>query len=73
MSARSDRPRPLLSFSLDVDCPKCGLSFDISSDGNDPEGRIGEKVFTNQWKEVEGEEVYCPHCEHEFEVGEVEY
>jgi len=71
MSARSDRPRPLLSWSLTVECPFCERELDESE--IDQDGEIARKIFSNQWDKIEGEKIECPGCCHEFELGEVEY
>ena len=71
MSARSDRPVVVLSWSLTLDCPKCDEWIDVAD--LDQENTVARKIFNNQWDKVAGEEITCPHCGHEFEIGEVIY
>lgn len=66
-------PTAFLDWSLYVDCPKCGLSNDLSSARHDAEHEIARHIFSNDWDKLEGHEVTCEGCEHEFTIGCVEY
>lgn len=71
----SDAVRPVarLSWDLYVECPSCGEDFNIVDHDSDNDYSVAKKVFTNGWDKVEGHEVTCPKCEHEFELGGIEY
>jgi DNA-directed RNA polymerase subunit RPC12/RpoP len=73
MTDCADKPIATLSWSLDVDCPKCGGGNDLSSSKHDSEYQIAKHVFNNDWKKLEGFEVTCQHCGHEFTIDRVEY
>ncbi len=60
-----------LYWSLYVDCPKCGETFDLAD--HDDEYTCAKAVFTNQWDLLKGREVTCPKCDHEFKLEKVEY
>ena len=67
------KPTALLNWSLHVDCPKCSLSNDLASSLHDGEQDIARLIFTNAWDKLEGWEVTCEGCEHEFTIERVEY
>jgi hypothetical protein len=58
-----------VSWSLDIDCPECGESIDISKD--DDGGHISIRIFNNSWDRVVGHSVICPKCSVEFDIDEV--
>ena len=60
-----------LSWSLDIDCPKCNESIDLSDDDDD--NVVSGAIFHNNWDALDGHEVTCKHCAHEFKVKTVEY
>lgn len=60
-----------LYWSLYVDCPKCGETFDLAD--HDDEYTCAKAVFTNQWDLLKGREVTCPKCDHEFKLEKVDY
>lgn len=60
-----------LSASLDIDCPKCKHRFDLFE--NDCDDIYFPPIFSNHWDFLNGEEVFCPECEYEFEISEVEW
>ena len=70
---QESKPVATLSWSLDVACPKCGEDNDLSDPLPDPESSIATKIFSNDWSKLEGHEVTCQHCGHEFTIEEVEY
>ena len=67
------KPTALLDWSLYVDCPKCSLSNNLASSLHDCEYSIARHIFTNAWDKLEGWEVTCEGCEHEFTIERVEY
>lgn len=67
------RPTALLDWCLYVDCPKCGLGNNLASCLHDTELTIARHIFTNAWDKLEGWEVTCEGCKHEFVIGGVEY
>lgn len=73
VAAEARKPTALLNWSLHVDCPKCSLSNDLASSLHDGEHDIARLIFTNVWDKLEGWEVTCEGCEHEFTIERVEY
>ena len=62
-----------LDWSLHVNCPKCDESNDLASGTHDTEHHIATAIFKNDWDKLEGWEVTCEHCGHEFTIQKVEY
>ena len=60
-----------LHYRLWVNCPKCNEDFDLVD--QDDDNVVSTAIFTNKWGDLEGYEIYCPKCEHEFEIKEIEY
>jgi hypothetical protein len=56
-------------WSLDIDCPECGESIDISKD--DEMDRVAIRIFNNSWDRLIGHSVMCPGCGAEFDIDEV--
>ena len=73
METELTQPVGTLNWSLYVDCPKCKESNDISGPEHDSEHTISRYIFTNAWEKLEGHELTCEHCGHEFELARVEY
>lgn len=71
MTDHDKRPAMQLWWHLYVDCPKCGTTTDAAEHDSGPE--IAVDLFSNNWKGIEGRELVCPECDHEFQVGEVTY
>lgn len=69
----TNKPTAFLSWSLDVDCPKCNETNDLSDSVHDPEYEISTPIFTSAWEKLEGREVTCEHCVHKFNIEKVEY
>ena len=61
-----------LSWSLDVECPGCKKDIDLSDCDTD-DFSIARRIFTNEWDKLQGHEITCPHCTHEFALDSVEY
>ena len=61
-----------LSWSLDVECPGCKEDIDLSACDTD-DYSIARRIFTNEWDKLQGHEITCPHCAHEFTLDGVEY
>lgn len=60
-----------MSWSLNVECPSCGVVIDLAEDDDD---RIFcDAIFKNKWEDLEGEEVYCKACKKYFQIEKVEY
>lgn len=66
-------PTALLEWSLYVDCPKCSESNNLAGSQHDTEHEIAHRIFTNEWDKLQGWEVTCEHCGHEFTIEKVEY
>lgn len=62
-----------LEWSLTVECPACKQDNDLEKSEHDCENRIAAKIFNNQWDKLQGHEVTCEHCAHEFTLDKVEY
>ena len=60
-----------VSWSLDIDCPKCGESIDLSDQDDDRIFSIA--IFSNKWNDLKGADCYCDKCLHEFVVDGIEY
>lgn len=60
-----------LSWSVDVDCPKCGESNDLSK--SDDDKVVANAIFHNNWDALKGFEVICESCKHAFILDAVEY
>ncbi len=66
-------PTALLDWSLRVDCPQCDKENDLADHEHDEEYRIAGHIFENRWDSLNGWEVTCKHCGHEFTIEKVEY
>jgi DNA-directed RNA polymerase subunit RPC12/RpoP len=62
-----------LEWSLYVACPQCNESNDLSASEHDHEDNIARHIFGNDWDKLQGWEVTCEHCGHEFKIEKVEY
>lgn len=62
-------PIGIISWSLDVECPKCKEDFDAVE--QDDDYVIATMIFNNNWDSASGCELTCPHCKHEFQIGGV--
>lgn len=62
-----------LEYSVNVDCPKCEESNDITDSEHDTECEVPKALFNNKWDDLKGFDVTCEHCGHEFKIEEVEY
>jgi DNA-directed RNA polymerase subunit RPC12/RpoP len=67
------KPTATLTWNLYVDCPQCGKSNDLASGDHDTDHDIAKHIFTNAWDKLDGWEVECEHCGHEFQIERVEY
>ena len=62
-----------LDWHLWVDCPKCCAGIDLIDQDPDMDYLFSVAIFNNKWDDLEGEEVSCPECKHEFKINKVEY
>lgn len=62
-----------LDWSLTVYCPSCDESNDLADSQHDPDHDIARHIFLNEWDKLDGWEVTCDHCGHEFKIEKVEY
>jgi len=69
----STNPTAWLEWSLHVSCPACKQSNDLAGPEHDSEHDISKHIFTNAWDKLQGWEVTCEHCGHEFKIEKVEY
>lgn len=67
------KPTATLTWNLYVDCPQCGKSNDLAGGHHDTDHGIAKRIFTNAWDKLDGWEVECEHCGHEFQIERVEY
>lgn len=73
MSPELKPPTATLNWSLYVHCPHCDKSNDLAEPEHDTEHEIARHIFTNAWDKLNGHEVTCEHCGHEFTIEKVEY
>jgi len=73
LGAEARKPTALLDWSLHVDCPQCFLGNNLANCLHDTENSIAGHIFTHAWDKLEGWEVKCEGCGHEFEIDRVEY
>ena len=66
-------PTAQLEWSLYVECPNCKESNDLAGPEHDAEHYISGFIFNNKWDKLQGWEVTCEHCQHEFKLNKVEY
>jgi hypothetical protein len=71
--AEECQPIALMDWSLHVDCPMCEHSNDLASGDHDSEHHIAHHIFHNTWDKLQGWEVTCEKCGHEFAIKGVEY
>ena len=67
------KPIANLNWSLTVDCPKCDFMNDLANTHHDSESSIATHIFSNDWDSLDGWEVTCEECSHEFTIDKVEY
>lgn len=66
-------PIAYLEWSLNVECPKCKESNDLAHPEHDSEHSIAKHIFANDWDKLQGWEVTCLHCGHEFTIDSAQY
>ncbi len=71
--AEAKKPTAQLDWSLYVYCPKCSEANDLASAEHDVDHDIARHIFSNDWHKLEGLEVTCGHCGHEFALECVVY
>lgn len=69
----SEKPKAQLDWSLTVECPKCKNDFDAVEQDACNDNSLANLVFNNKWDLADGRELVCPACDHEFEIGGIEY
>ena len=69
----NEKPKAIMSWSLDVECPSCGENLDLADSPHDDDGEIAKSIFTYQWGELDNLEVWCDQCDSMFEIECVEY
>lgn len=69
----TSNPIGIISWQLNVECPKCEEEFDVVGQDANRDYVIATKIFNNDWDSVAGCDVTCPNCEHEFQIGGIEY
>lgn len=67
------KPVGRLSWELYVDCPRCNETFDVVDTDAENDYVIAKRIFSNKWDDVAGCDLTCPKCEHEFQIGGVDY
>jgi hypothetical protein len=68
-----EQPTAHLEWGLNVECPACEENNDLARSPHDDEYRIAKRIFTDHWDSLQGWEVTCEHCKHEFKIEKVEY
>ena len=69
----NEKPTAFINWSLNVDCPKCEHDNDLADSIHDTEYSIAKHVFSNDWDKLDGWEVVCEKCNHEFNIDKVDY
>lgn len=62
-----------LDWSLEVECPNCKTDLNLADGDYDSEGDISSAIFTNRWDRLNGFEICCEKCSHDFLLDSVEY
>lgn len=63
-----------LEYSINVDCPHCEKEVDLLDvESNAGDNSISAIVFTNEWDQLKGWPIECPHCHMDFELAGLEY
>ena len=73
MMDTESKPIGRLSWNLYVECPRCEETFDVVDFDSANDCVISLKVFNNQWDDVAGCDLTCQKCQHEFQIGGIEY
>ena len=60
-----------LEYSLNVTCKECNEGFDLCD--QDEDGAFSRPIFNNDWDDLKGEAVHCPHCGFTDYISKVEY
>ena len=60
-----------LDWSLWVERPKYGNDTDLSAEDDD--SVYVSAIFHNNWGALNGTDVVCSQCHHEFKLDKVEY
>jgi len=68
MSKTKVNPVACWSFSLDIECPKCGHDLDLVENDDFWDGRPNSFNILHS----KDEDIICPECDHEF-VCDFEY
>lgn len=58
-------------WSLDIEYPHCKKEIDLVN--YDGEGDIASCIFYNNWDFLNGYDIYCNHCDKEFQIKEIQY
>lgn len=68
------RATAFLEYEVSCDCPHCNESVDILDiESNAGDNSISARIFTNQWDQLKGWPIECPHCKNDFELEKLEY
>lgn len=73
MNTQPEAPTAQLDWSLYVYCPKCERGNDLADPQHDTDHDIARHIFSNAWGKLDGWEVTCEGCGHEFKIKKVEY
>jgi len=60
-------------YEINVDCPSCKKTMDLTENNFDDDGVFSKPLFTNRWDEVKGIKIECIHCDNEFKIDGMEY
>lgn len=67
---------PILSWSLDCECPHCKEDLDLERLGEcypDHAAEISQAIFNNKWDDLEDYEFPCPECDKDIVIKEIVY
>ena len=63
-----------LDWQLEVECPHCKQEVDlVQYEADIGDNSISGRIFNNQWDDLKGWMIECPHCHNDFLLDSVEY
>ena len=63
-----------LDWQLEVECPHCKQEVDlVQYEADIGDNSISGRIFNNQWDDLKGLMIECPHCHNDFLLDRVEY
>ena len=60
-----------VNWHLFTECPHCLVGFDLAD--QDEDGFYSQRLFSDKFLDLEGEEAECPECGETFLIGAIEF